>query len=105
MTFVDGSVRTSVDGRVYRLVAVQKAAYRLAARCTAIIGSPNQSGIPLTFTFEAGTSEQLALATVREFFQELLDQELREHVGDETRALRAVILAHAFSRTGLVAGK
>ena len=97
-----GAIHTSIDLRVYRLVAVQKAAYRFAARGTVMIGSPTETTLPLTFTFAPATTEQTALSLAREFFQELLDQELREHVGDETRALRGLILAHAFSRAGLV---
>lgn len=39
---------------------------------------------------------------VRQFFQELLDQELREHIADETNAVRTLILAHAFSNVDLI---
>ena len=58
--------------------------------------------LPVRFLFTPAVTEQDALETMRLFFQELLDQELREQVGDETRALRALIVAQAFSRTGLI---
>jgi His-Xaa-Ser system protein HxsD len=39
---------------------------------------------------------------LRDFFQELLDQDLRETIARETQQARSVILAHAFSRTSLL---
>jgi His-Xaa-Ser system protein HxsD len=36
------------------------------------------------------------------FYRELADQELREKVAEQTRDIRALLLAHAFSRTDLV---
>lgn len=101
-TFREGTVQVSIDLEVYRLTAVQKSAYRLAERCTAVLGTPEGNRLPVTFTFRPGTAEPDALEAVRLFFQELLDQELREKIGDETRALRALIIAQAFSRTDLI---
>ncbi|WP_342375182.1 His-Xaa-Ser system protein HxsD [Myxococcus stipitatus] len=100
--FRDGAVQAVLDLRVYRLAAIQKSAYRFAERCTAVLGSPDADRIPVRFAFPPAITEQDALETVRLFFQELLDQELREQVGDETRALRALIVAQAFSRTDLI---
>lgn len=100
--FRDASVQVTIDLRVYRLAAFQKTAYRLAERCTAVPGSPEDNRLTVTLMFRPETSERDALETVRLFFQELLDQELREQIGDETRAVRALILAQAFSRTDLI---
>jgi His-Xaa-Ser system protein HxsD len=102
LTFRDGAVQAILDLRVYRLVAVQKAAYRFADRCTAMLGTPEDNHLPVRFVFRTEVAEQEALETVRLFFQELLDQELREQIGDETRAVRALIIAQAFSKTDLI---
>ncbi|MDC0740808.1 His-Xaa-Ser system protein HxsD [Polyangium mundeleinium] len=99
--FRDGCIGVTVDVRAYRLSAVQKTAYRLAAKCTAIIGEVREHSLVVTLTFAPTTGEREALETARLFFQELLDQELREKVGEQTASLRALILAHAFSRTSL----
>jgi His-Xaa-Ser system protein HxsD len=101
-TFRDCAVQVTIDLGVYRLVAVQKSAYRFAERFTAVLGTPDANHLPVTFIFRVGTAEQDALEAVRLFFQELLDQELREQIGDETRAIRALIIAQAFSRTDLI---
>lgn len=100
--FRDDAIQTRIDLRCYRLVAVQKTAYRVADQCTVVLGSPEEHLQPVTFIFPPRTTESVALEAVRLFFQDLLDQELREQVGDETRAIRSLILAHAFSRTDLL---
>lgn len=95
-------IRVMIDLRSYRLSAVKKAGYRIAARCTLILGSPLEHDLPVTFTFKPGTDGSTANEAVRAYFQELLDQELRESVVEETAPLRALILAQAFSRTDLI---
>jgi His-Xaa-Ser system protein HxsD len=99
--FRDGRVDLIIDLRAYHLAAVQKTAYRLAARCTAMIGNVTESSASVSLTFSGVTTEAQALEVARLFFQELLDQELREQVAAETAPLRNLILAYAYSRTGL----
>ena len=99
--FENGRIPLRIDLRVYRLTAVQKTAYRLAASFTANLGSLCDDMLEVTLTFAPTTTEQEAERLTRLFYQDLLDQELREKVGEETSALRALLLAHAFSRTGL----
>jgi His-Xaa-Ser system protein HxsD len=91
-----------LDLRAYRLSAVQKACYRFAEHFTAVLGTQDGQLLPVTCLFRSDTREATALDAVRRFFQELLDQELREQIGEETRAVRALILAQAFSRTDLI---
>lgn len=100
----DGRIELTLDLRVYRLSAVQKAAYRVAAMCTAALGEIRGDSLPITILFPASMRREEADGVVRLFFQELLDQELREKVGEETSQLRTLLLAHAFSRTGLAPG-
>lgn len=97
-----GELTTKVDVRAYRVVAIQKTAYKLAARCTVILGELTDHSALLTFTFPGAITESAAREIARLFFQELLDQELREQLGEETRPLRALLLAHAFSKTDLI---
>lgn len=98
----DGTIRTTIDLRVYRLTAVKKAAYRLADRLTASMASHDEHSVAVTFTFKTGTNESTAREAERLFFQELLDQELRESIAAETAPLRTLILAQAFSKTDLI---
>ncbi|WP_437819564.1 His-Xaa-Ser system protein HxsD [Sorangium sp. So ce1078] len=96
--FRDGHIVVTVDLRIYRLAAVQKAAYRMAAKCTVVIGEIHDHSLDVALAFPPTTGEQAAREAARLFFQELLDQELREKLGEETASLRTLILAHAFSR-------
>jgi His-Xaa-Ser system protein HxsD len=97
-----GPKRVILDSRTYRLAAIKKAAYRVAALCTAVLEHADDDRIAVTFMFKPITSEAAASEAVRAFYQELLDQELREHVAEETTPLRMLILAQAFSRTDLI---
>jgi His-Xaa-Ser system protein HxsD len=102
LTFRDGSVRALLDLRCYRLTAVQKAGYKCADKCTLVVGSLEGHSLPITLLFPPATREREALEQVRLFFRELLDQELREKLADETQPVRALLLAHAFSKTDLI---
>src|SRR5690348_16628345 len=87
---VDGAIALMIDVRVYRLTAVKKAAYRMADRCTAVIGALADPLVPVTLRFKPGISENGAREAARLFFQELLDQELREQIADETGPVRTL---------------
>lgn len=85
-----------VDLSVYRPEAVKKAAYRLGDRAVALIepGGGGRLRVTLTPRSEAaGSSEGLRA----DFLQELLDQELRESIAEQTEKVRNLLLAHAFS--------
>lgn len=86
-----------IDLAVYRLAAVKKAAYRFSSSATAAIEVDGRHAVVvLTRTGEgAGDLEQA-------FLREVLDQELREVVADETAPVRNLILAQVFSRTNLL---
>ena len=102
MNDVAGPYTTTVDLRVYRLSAVKKAAYRMADRCTIRLDRCESDRVRLTFDFPPRCGPAEARECTKAFFQELLDQDLREQIGEETEPLRKLILAHAFSRTGIV---
>ena len=98
----DGRVRLTIDLRLYRLAAVQKAAYRLADTFTAILGDIHEQVACLDLVFPDRAASGDVSGAVRRLYQELLDQELREKVAEETQAVRALIIAQAFSRTDLI---
>jgi His-Xaa-Ser system protein HxsD len=100
--FLKDEIALSLDLRSYRLTAIKKAAYRFADRFTAILAPPAQDRVSVALRFRSGTSDAAAREIVRQFFQELLDQELRELVAAETNAIRTLILAQAFSNLDLV---
>lgn len=93
------STTISFDVASHSIDAIQRAAYRFSDRlshelvahdqvwrCTLIVASDN----PIE-----------ADAVVADFRNEVLDQVLRERIRRETEEVRNVVLAHAFSNTGL----
>jgi His-Xaa-Ser system protein HxsD len=99
---VAGEIALVLDLRIYRLAAIKKAAYRLADRFTAVLGSPEQDRLSVSLRFKVNVSPVAAREATRAFFQELLDQELREQIAEETNPVRTLILAHAFSNADLI---
>ena len=100
--FEHGRVRLALDPSIYGPSAIQKAGYKLAKRFTLLIESslPHQVQVSLLLHDEADGT--VARAVLREFLRELGDQQLREQVREETKGIRELILAHAFSNTDLV---
>lgn len=90
------------DPAVYALMAIEKAAYRFSDRFTCQIET-TQAGLQVTLKPKrADMSEETHQAALDDFQTEVLDQNLREKIKLETAPTRNLILAHAFSRTGLV---
>lgn len=78
---------------------IQRAAYRFIDRFAATVGQTGR-WIQCDIEFEPRHLAS-ADATLRAFRKEVLDQTLRARIKRETEPVRNLILAHAFSRTGL----
>jgi His-Xaa-Ser system protein HxsD len=78
--------------------AIQRAAYRFSDRLSCEL-APGTDEHRCTLT---AVGDNDAGATVSDFRTEVLDQVLRERIRLETEPIRTMILAHAFSRTGVV---
>ena len=100
--FEDGVLRGRLDLRSYRLAAIKKAAYRLADRFTLALGAVTEDAVAVTLSTKASLSPDSARELTQLLMQELLDQELREQVAEETKPVRTLILAQAFSKTDLI---
>ena len=92
------SQRVSFDLGAYSTGAIQRAAYRLSDRASAeILIGDGTIEIELTPLAEDASIEDL----VGELRSEALDEVLREQIREETADVRNLVLALAFSRTGL----
>jgi His-Xaa-Ser system protein HxsD len=89
----------SFDQAVHSIDSVQRAAYRLSDRVSCEIGVVDGS-IEVRATVLDQEADLDAL--LAEFRTEVLDQVLRERIRAETADVRNLVLAMAFSRTGLV---
>ncbi|PUE43643.1 His-Xaa-Ser system protein HxsD [Limnohabitans sp. Hippo3] len=92
-------MKLNLSKEIYSLAATQKAAYRFIDRLTILIEPDGDEWLcnidPVT-----GQEENLN-EHLNDFKRELLDQQLRVQIKEETEAVRNLILAYTFSRTGL----
>jgi His-Xaa-Ser system protein HxsD len=86
------------DPDVVTVDAIQRAGYRLSDRLSLDVRTEPRSILCTLHANEAVEMQSLA----GEFRNEVLDQVLRERIRGETEAARNLILALAFSRTGVV---
>lgn len=89
--------KVSFDSQGHTVDAIQRAAYRLSDKCSAEISNGSGSIDAVLHFADDIDGDSL----VAEFRNEVLDQVLRERIRNETADVRKLILAMAFSRTGL----
>lgn len=89
-----------VDPSVYRLNAIKKAAYRLNGRGDFTISSDSDGQIRVAMKIRDSLDDIDELAG--EFRRQLLDQELREEIAEQTAPIANLLLAQAFSATSLI---
>ena len=89
-----------LDAKVYRVSAVKKAAYKFGNRCHCLIATRDDNSIEVVLKPKVPLDNLEYLAG--EFCNEVLDQDLREVIAEQTDSVRNILLAHAFSRTSLV---
>jgi His-Xaa-Ser system protein HxsD len=92
------SAELSFDAATHSADAIQRAAYRFSDRisCELTSGEAEHRCV-LTATGDIDPD-----ALIADFRTEVLDQVLRERIRAETEPIRTMILAQAFSKTGLV---
>jgi His-Xaa-Ser system protein HxsD len=91
----------TVDLAVYSLDCIKRSAYRFTDSFALDLRIEGNVAL-CALSFDAKTSDQEIDSVVASFQKELLDQDLRATVRAETKDVRNLILAHAFSRTGLI---
>lgn len=85
---------------VFGLDEIKKAAYRFTDRCAfefAVEGDDIVCTLRMQDDKDGGEPQCLEDA----FRNEVLDQDLRRRIADETAPIRNAILAYAFSKTGI----
>ncbi len=92
------SIELSFDAASHSVDAIQRAGYRFSDRVSCELTSgEDEHRCLLTAVDDADID-----ALVADFRTEVLDQVLRERIRSETEPIRTMILAQAFSKTGLV---
>jgi len=89
-----------LDPAIYRLSAIKKAAYKFADRFHIQLLTSDSGWIKALLKSKAAVENSKAMAG--DFCNEVLDQELREVVAEDTRLIRDLLLRQAFSATSLI---
>ncbi len=88
------------DLTIYRLEAVKKAAYKYSGLFDIQLEMASQNRVCITFHQKDHVSSKSP--ELSDFPNEVLDQELRETISQETEGIRNLLLAQAFSSLTLV---
>src|SRR5262245_53949097 len=91
----------SFDKSAASLATLKKAAYRFIDQFS-VEFLPSESAVRCILRFNPGAADVSVDRTVENFRKEVLDQDLRALIKVETETIRNLILAHAFSKTGLI---
>jgi len=83
------------DVRVFSLDTIKRALYRFTDKCSFDIQLKDYD---IIVTIHAKVDEDLST----KIKNEVLDQDLRDKLSQETANIRTLILANAFSNTGLI---
>lgn len=100
------SLTLEFDSNAFSLSAVQKACYRFTdvASFEVRLETKDTKSTILVVLTALGAKSEVGLEHLQKLIRnEALDQQLREQISAETQDVRNLILAHAFSKTGLIA--
>lgn len=89
-----------IDSAVFDLRTIKETAYRFADKFSIDIMQEGNEYLITMIPLHAETFDPIALEN--HFRQELIDQDLRRIIREETANVRNLILANAFSRSGLI---
>jgi len=98
---VDKCRTLEIDLSAFSLDSVKRAAYRFTDKFAVDLRVDGLKA-SCTLIFDNTRTEDWIDRVLANFRKELLDQDLRATIQEETKDVRNVILAHAFSRTGLI---
>lgn len=94
-------VDLSFDNSVFPLDTIKRALYRFADRCSFDVELVDKQ-TKVTLHVPANMSEPAIDELCSRIRNEVLDQDLRDTISRETANIRTLILANAFSNTGLI---
>lgn len=98
----DGTFSIVFDLSLYSENAIKAAAYKFAADCGALLKRQGDKAVEVVLTFDPSADDAFKSKLSRALCNEVLDQDLRERIFEQTEATRNLILAQAFSRTSLL---
>jgi His-Xaa-Ser system protein HxsD len=101
-TYSDGSIAVRFSLALYKLSVLKKAAYKFTDKASILLEEAEAGHVAVRFSFVEDKSSVHRQKIVHDFCNEVLDQDLRESIAEETEPTRNLILAQAFSKTSLL---
>ena len=92
--------RVTFSKETSNIASLKRAAYKHTDKC-AVEFLTDKNEIACVFQFKNEISEDEFSQFVVEFRSDVLDEDLRNEISIQTEPIRNLILAHAFSKTGL----
>ena len=90
----------TIDLAIHPLEVVLRAAHAFTARCYVFVRAAEEGRV--TVEFDAKDGREPLRELQGEFANALLDQHLRAVIGEETRAIRELLVAQAFCEADLL---
>lgn len=89
------------DSRVFSVDAIKNAAYRMAGVFDCEIRIDGED-IVCSLSLRDNKATTNSDGVINQFRREVIDHDLRLRIASQTEGVRNLILAHAFSRTGVI---
>ena len=89
-----------ISSEAFSWISIKKAAYRFSGRCSFDFQS-NGKDIVCKLLFAKPERNEVVTSIELAFRNELLDQDLRSQIAEETTPVRNAVLAFAFSKSGI----
>lgn len=97
-----GAVALRIDLSIFAMEAVLRATYKFTDRCHLFVERSAGEGDGAIVTFRAKNEGIVIEAIVGEFANELIDQQLREHLARQAGPIREILVAQAFAEGNLL---
>ena len=92
----DGTIKLNLDVGLYSRDAILSTAYLFTDKCYINLQSYGQKVAQVFFSQKSNKNRELELL-VKEFLNELVDQQLRVRIRNETKGIQKMIVVEAFA--------
>jgi His-Xaa-Ser system protein HxsD len=99
--FEDSALRLTLSTEIYSIAAILRSCYWLTDRCYVHLAKANEGQVEVTLLAKSGGESETS-ATAWHFLNDLIDQQLRVSIQQETSAVRDMIVAQAFSDVDVI---
>jgi His-Xaa-Ser system protein HxsD len=101
--FQDGSLRLSLATELYSLDAIRRSCYWLTDRCYVFLSRSRTDTVEVTLIAKgSGAPAESTNSLAWMFLNDLIDQQLRVDIGNETAGIRELIVAQAFAEADVI---